>query len=73
MLALSRRTNKTIAAPKKANTTAKDTSSDCSPLHVRDEKVRSIQRQLAEGGYDLDKRMNVAFDKLWEKLAEFAT
>jgi anti-sigma28 factor (negative regulator of flagellin synthesis) len=35
---------------------------------MRKEKVRGIRRQLAEGKYDIDKRLNIAFDKLFEDL-----
>lgn len=35
----------------------------------RREKVLTIRQQLAEGKYDINERLNVAFDKILENLA----
>jgi len=35
---------------------------------VRKKKILEVQRQLAEGTYDIDKRLNVVLDRLLEDL-----
>jgi hypothetical protein len=38
------------------------------PTDIRIEKVLEIRRQLAEGKYDINKRLNGALDKILENL-----
>jgi len=38
------------------------------PTDVRKEKVLTIRRQLAEGKYDINKRLNAALDTMLENL-----
>jgi hypothetical protein len=40
------------------------------PMDVREEKVIAIRQQLAGGKYDINKRLNVALDKIIEILAK---
>ena len=35
---------------------------------VREKKILEVRRQLAEGTYDINKRLNVVFDRLLEDL-----
>jgi hypothetical protein len=39
-----------------------------SPKLVRMKKVLAVQKQLTEGTYDLEERLNVAIDRLLENL-----
>ena len=38
----------------------------CSLPSVREKKILEIKQQLSEGRYDIDKRLNFAFDRLIE-------
>ncbi len=40
------------------------------PMDVREEKVIAVRRQLIQGKYDINKRLNVALDKIIEILAK---
>ena len=40
----------------------------CSLPSARKKKVREIRQQLCEGKYDIDKRLNIALDRLIEDL-----
>lgn len=40
------------------------------PMDFREEKVIAVRRQLTEGKYDINKRLNVALDKIIEILAK---
>lgn len=40
------------------------------PIDVREEKVIAIRQQLAEGKYDINKRLNVVLDKIIKILAK---
>jgi len=35
---------------------------------IRTDKVLKIKKQLAEGHYDIDKRLNTVFDRFFEDL-----
>lgn len=40
------------------------------PMDIREEQVIAIRQQLAEGKYDINKRLNVVLDKILENLAK---
>jgi len=40
----------------------------CSPPSARKKKVLEIRQQLIEGKYDIDKRLNIALDRLIEDI-----
>ena len=39
------------------------------PMDIREEQVIAIRQQLAEGKYDINKRLNVVLDKILENFA----
>lgn len=68
ILALIGQKDKTITVEKRANTTMGDIPDNRPAPEIRKEKVRSLRQQFVEDKYDIDKRLNVASDKLWEAL-----
>jgi anti-sigma28 factor (negative regulator of flagellin synthesis) len=56
-----RRTKQEMIVPDKISLLSKN---------IREEKVIVIRQQLAEGKYDINKRLNVALDKIIENLAK---
>ena len=48
--------------------TASELQNICSLPQVRKKKILDVRRQLAEGTYDIDKRLNVVLDRVLEDL-----
>lgn len=73
MLALIGQRDKRIAAEKRAKTATGDIPGNRPPPEIRQERVRTVRRQIAEGKYDIEKRLSVTSDKLWEAIVKCVT